>query len=406
MSLTKELFTPFKDPKREFCSSRKIFKTLSLDESRSPEFGLFSVLEENSEEEPYKHNLIILEEKSRRLMKRHRYAVSSLMDMAYRMSESVLHISSFKLQNACLLANLHKIAKPITPPYESASEEDSNPEQAQRDKDMQKNLALIAKYFKRTTNLPTTNSELLQTPETKMWLLLQGMQKPKRVKDSTYHKENMLLCKQAEQGVPLQAEHTGQNAKDERVALANLIAYLKLDVDENKKIQKQLKNANKSLTHELEQCKSILVEHSKTLEESNSVRDCCLVGLQIKQTEFEKYKACNDRTVDYDKLERKLNETLGLLAQKDIDIKVGLKLKAYEILVVKEKHDELVKQSLLIKSHYEGLVKEKIKSEKPCLYEIPNDQSDPINRLVPDTKETLTLAEESRSKLNKDFVRP
>ncbi|GKC33092.1 hypothetical protein Tco_1040386 [Tanacetum coccineum] len=31
---------------------------------------------------------------------------------------------------------------------------------------------------------------------------------------------------------------------DERVALANLIANLKLDVDDNKKIQKQLKKAN------------------------------------------------------------------------------------------------------------------------------------------------------------------
>nr|GFD60530.1 hypothetical protein [Tanacetum cinerariifolium] len=30
--------------------------------------------------------------------------------------------------------------------------------------------------------------------------------KPKRVKDSAYHKEKMLLCKQVEQGVPLQAE--------------------------------------------------------------------------------------------------------------------------------------------------------------------------------------------------------
>ncbi|GJR00296.1 hypothetical protein Tco_0523280 [Tanacetum coccineum] len=30
--------------------------------------------------------------------------------------------------------------------------------------------------------------------------------KPKRVKDSTYHKEKMLMCKQAEKGVPLQAE--------------------------------------------------------------------------------------------------------------------------------------------------------------------------------------------------------
>ncbi|GJR66649.1 hypothetical protein Tco_0012714 [Tanacetum coccineum] len=36
--------------------------------------------------------------------------------------------------------------------------------------------------------------------------------------------------------------------EDERVVLANLIANLKLDIDENKKIQKQLRNANTSLT--------------------------------------------------------------------------------------------------------------------------------------------------------------
>nr|GFB85703.1 hypothetical protein [Tanacetum cinerariifolium] len=42
-----------------------------------------------------------------------------------------------------------EIAKPITPPSETAFEEDSDPEQAQRDKDMQNNLALIAKCFKK-----------------------------------------------------------------------------------------------------------------------------------------------------------------------------------------------------------------------------------------------------------------
>nr|GEX58590.1 hypothetical protein [Tanacetum cinerariifolium] len=234
--------------------------------------------------------------------------------------------------------------------------------------------------------------------------------KPKRVKDFVYHKEKMLLCKQAEQGVLLQAEqydwqadtdeeineqeleahdsymekiqevptansgtdsepleqvqneagynvfaneiqHSEQSesisntclvetddcnvipdsldmceddiqndqndveSDDERVALANL----KLDVDENKKIQKQLKKANTTLAHELKECKTILAKTSKTLGESISVRDSCLVSLQNKQTEFEKYKAFNDRTVDYDKLERKLNETLGQLALKDIE---------------------------------------------------------------------------------------
>ncbi|GJX63677.1 retrovirus-related pol polyprotein from transposon TNT 1-94 [Tanacetum coccineum] len=176
--------------------------------------------------------------------------------------------------------------------------------------------------------------------------------------------------------------------------------------------------------------------------------------------------------LDYVQTDVKLLETLGLLAQKEIDIKEGLKVKAYEISVVKEKHDELVKQSLLTKSHYEGLVKEKTKVitdlklkeekdidkmismenqlkflneivykrsqsiqtihmlapkcptfngrptfanpmylkkaqyEKPCLYEIPHDQSDPANRLIPDREEILTLEEESRSKLNKDLVKP
>ncbi|GJV98925.1 hypothetical protein Tco_1554177, partial [Tanacetum coccineum] len=50
-SSTKELFTPFEKSEQEFRSSRKLFKTLSLDESSSPEFDLFSDLEEHSEEE-------------------------------------------------------------------------------------------------------------------------------------------------------------------------------------------------------------------------------------------------------------------------------------------------------------------------------------------------------------------
>ncbi|GJW84696.1 integrase, catalytic region, zinc finger, CCHC-type containing protein [Tanacetum coccineum] len=219
--------------------------------------------------------------------------------------------------------------------------------------------------------------------------------KPKRVKDYSYHKEKMLLCKQAEKGVPLQAEqadwladtdgeideqeleaHYGfmakiqevlppesnstaepleqvqynakynvfanerqhseqpesisntcvvekvdsnvipdssdmcandiqidQNAENERVALANLIANLKLDVDENKKIMKQLNKSNTSLTQELKECKS-------NLEESNTTRDSCLIALQCKQTKLAKYMTLNNRTIDYDKLERKLNDTL------------------------------------------------------------------------------------------------
>nr|GEU43361.1 hypothetical protein [Tanacetum cinerariifolium] len=330
----------------------------------------------------------------------------------------------------------------------------SDPEQAQRDKDMQKNLALIAKYFKKiykptNNNLRTSLNSRNKNVDTTPWenvgspvVQQSGIQcfdfkefrhfakecrKPKRVKDSAYHNEKMLLCKQeleahynymakiqevptADSGTnfePLEQvqndarynvfandlQHSKQSesisntclvetndsnvildspdmceddiqndqndveSDNERVALANL----KLDVDENKKIQKQLKKANITLAQELKECKTILAETSNALGESISVRDSCLVALQTKQTEFEKYKAFNDRTVNNDKLKRKLNETLGHLAQKDIEIKEGLKTKAYEISVVKEKHDELIKQILLTRSHYEGLVKQKTK---------------------------------------------
>nr|GFC75059.1 hypothetical protein [Tanacetum cinerariifolium] len=148
-----------------------------------------------------------------------------------------------------------EIAKPITPPSETTSEEDSDPEQAQRDKDMQKNLALIAKYFKKiykptNNNLRTSsnskNKNVDTTPRyknddhsgqfgTQRTVNVAGIRekvgsqvvqktriqcfnckeyvdfvkecrKPKRVKDSAYHKEKMLLCKHAEQGVLLQTE--------------------------------------------------------------------------------------------------------------------------------------------------------------------------------------------------------
>nr|GEY54897.1 hypothetical protein [Tanacetum cinerariifolium] len=229
---------------------------------------------------------------------------------------------------------------------------------------MQKNLALIAKYFKKiykptNNNLRTSsnfrNKNVDTTPRYKndnqsgqfrsqRTVNVAGARenecrKPKRVKDFAYHKEKMLLCKQAEKGDPLQVEQSdwlvdmyeeideqeleahynymvniqevptadsvidsepleqvqkdiGYNVfanviqhfeqsksinntcvvetddsnvipdspdvcdndiqndqndvecDDEHVALANLISNLKLDVDENKKIQKQLKKAN------------------------------------------------------------------------------------------------------------------------------------------------------------------
>ncbi|GJS08128.1 hypothetical protein Tco_0364924 [Tanacetum coccineum] len=57
-----------------------------------------------------------------------------------------------------------------------------------------------------------------------------------------------------------QVDQNATECDDERVALANLIANLTLDTEENKKILKQLKKANTSLTQELKSAKRTLDE--------------------------------------------------------------------------------------------------------------------------------------------------
>ncbi|GJU43591.1 hypothetical protein Tco_1200857 [Tanacetum coccineum] len=151
---------------------------------------------------------------------------------SHKLYAPTLKQSSSTRSNASTKFKGKEIAKTITPPSESAFEEDSGPKQAQGDKDMQKNLALIAKYFKKiykhtNNNLRTSSNSRNKNVDTilrykndnqtgqfrnQRIVTVVGAretvdsQETKRVKDSTYHKENMLLCKQAKKGVPLQAE--------------------------------------------------------------------------------------------------------------------------------------------------------------------------------------------------------
>ncbi|GJS55724.1 hypothetical protein Tco_0629086 [Tanacetum coccineum] len=75
---------------------------------------------------------------------------------------------------------------------------------------------------------------------------------------------------------------------DERVALANLIANVTLDTEENKTILKQLKKENASLTRiTLKNAEQNLDESSRALREATSSRDSSLIALQTKQTKLE-----------------------------------------------------------------------------------------------------------------------
>ncbi|GJT24702.1 retrovirus-related pol polyprotein from transposon TNT 1-94 [Tanacetum coccineum] len=129
---------------------------------------------------------------------------------------------------------LHKgkeIAKPVTPQSESVSEEDSDPEQARRDKRISKELGpsllnttprynndsqsrqfgnqrtVTVAGARETVGSPVVQKTGIQCFNCKGFgHYARECRKPKRVKDYAYHKEKMMMCKQAEQGVPLQAE--------------------------------------------------------------------------------------------------------------------------------------------------------------------------------------------------------
>ncbi|GJU03578.1 hypothetical protein Tco_1113916 [Tanacetum coccineum] len=151
---------------------------------------------------------------------------------------SRFEVNELRAERMAKNANPLALAKQSTPPSESASEEDSDPEQAQRDKDMQKNLALIAKYFKKIYK-PTNNNlrTFLKTPKTRSGYTLRNNNVIRLDSLGNQRAVNVINSDMA-------------SSHGKRLITQSLEAHYsymekiqELDVDENKKIQKQLKKA-------------------------------------------------------------------------------------------------------------------------------------------------------------------
>ncbi|GJT65029.1 hypothetical protein Tco_1016509 [Tanacetum coccineum] len=95
-----------------------------------------------------------------------------------------------------------------------------------------------------------------------------------------------------------EVDQNAEEPEDERVFLASLIANLKLDVYENKKIHKQLKQANTCLTQELDKSKRALrdckIKLSRTLANSTKFEK----ALKDEMSEDLKYVQTLEKEVD------------------------------------------------------------------------------------------------------------
>ncbi|GJS30696.1 hypothetical protein Tco_0491316 [Tanacetum coccineum] len=279
-----------------------------------------------------------------------------------------------------------EIAKPITPSYESASEE---------------NMDTSPRSWNDRKTRQFGNQRTVTVAEARETV---GNQE----KDYEYHKEKMMLCKQESKGVSLSAEQdkwlhdtddepdkqeleahymymakiqevlthfeqpesindtyvvetvdsnvipdssymcdnegtTDQNVdepENECVLLASLIANFKLDLDENKKSQKQLKKANTSLTHELDKSKQDLVKNIQDLKISKQDFSYC-------KSELEKYKIFQTNHKDKE-AELKCAKALGLSEETKRLHNEFSKIQSYTTFCVKEENAKLVNQ---ISSH-------------------------------------------------------
>nr|GEX07570.1 ribonuclease H-like domain-containing protein [Tanacetum cinerariifolium] len=276
-----------------------------------------------------------------------------------------------------------EIAKPITPPSESAFEKDSDPEQAQRDKDMQNNLALIAKYFKRiykptNKNLRTSsnsrNKNVDTTPRYKNDNQ-SGQFRNQRTMNVAGARENVVDTGTDSEPLEKVQNDTGYNVfandlqhSEQSESISN--TYI-VETDDSNVIPDSLDMCEDDIQNDQNDVESDDEQTSKTLGESNSVQDNCLVALQNKQTEFEKYKAFNDRTIDYDKLEL-WNEQASNVFRKECeqyieiqDLKAQLQDKNIPISELKKLIEKCIGKSM------------ETKFDKPSVVRQPNAQRIP-----------------------------
>nr|GEV22845.1 retrovirus-related Pol polyprotein from transposon TNT 1-94 [Tanacetum cinerariifolium] len=299
--------------------------------------------------------------------------------------------SSTRSQQAATRDRGKAIVKSPQPIYDQEPSMVAKDDETSKDKEIDKIMALISlsfkKIYKPTNNNLRTSSNTSRGNQENSPRINRGAgydnqrecQKPKRVKDAVYHREKMLLCKQEEAGIQLNAERANwrddiddesedqeleahyiehpeqsesildtysieqdehnmiidslnmsydkeqidQNDDDydlanERGLLASLIEKLKCEINDSKNHNKFLETSNKKSQAELERRND--VEYASKVEIDCAKSKGDLISYKMEsQNSFNKYtQTINDLNQTISKMKKKLSahqETISILSQ-------------------------------------------------------------------------------------------
>ncbi|GJX27329.1 hypothetical protein Tco_0233625 [Tanacetum coccineum] len=258
-----------------------------------------------------------------------------------------------------------EIAKPVTPQSESVSEEDSDPEQARRDN------------IKRTWQSLLNTSRSCIKPTTQP---SNSFNSRNKTEDTTprYNNDNQ----SGQFGNQRTMTVVGARETVSSGIATKWIQCFNCKLSKLISLRTRMKNDEQIIRSTLQQHVQRYIRRSHLRIQISTVQT---IWKQTKQTELEKYTALNDLTSDYKILQTKLNKTLGLLARKDIDIQEGLKTKTMK---------------------FQFDIRNTRASQKESVTRSHMKLPDPAKQILPKGEETVTLEKESRSKLDKDKVKP
>ncbi|GJR07783.1 retrovirus-related pol polyprotein from transposon TNT 1-94 [Tanacetum coccineum] len=237
-------------------------------------------------------------------------------------------------------------------------------------------------------------------------------QKPKRAKDVSYHKENMLLehpeqpesindtypDEQGDTNITTDSldmsNNRGEANQDEdedlareRDLLASLIEKLKCETDESKDRNKLLESSNKNLVNKLKSEIEDFKNKNKSLESSNN-------HFKERNTELEK----NNQLMfnDLKKFQSKLDRYHDVIYASKVEID-GAKAKGDLMSYKMESQNSF--------NEYTRKFLKKAQRANPHLYDIGCYNDNLALMLTPESDETIRLAQENQSKLS-DLIKP